>query len=49
MLLIVVRELGGGVDTRGDSWSVGYGALYVVSAVASLLGSVLVTRIRSVP
>ena len=49
ILLTVVRELGGSVATRGDSWSLGYGLLYAVSAVASVLGSVLVTRIRSVP
>ncbi len=49
ILLTVVRELGGSVTTRGDSWSLGYGLLYAVSAVASVLGSVLVTRIRSVP
>jgi hypothetical protein len=27
VLLIVVGELGNSVDTRGESWSVGYGAL----------------------
>jgi MFS family permease len=49
LLLTVVEALGGSVATRGDAWSLGYGLLYGVSAVASVLGSVLVTRIRSVP
>jgi MFS family permease len=49
LLLTLVDALGGSVATRGDSWSLGYGLLYAVSAVASVLGSVLVTRIRSVP
>ncbi len=48
VLLLVVRETGGSVATHGDSWSLGYGVLYLVAAGASVLGSVLVTRIRSV-
>ena len=48
VLLLVVRESGGSVDTQGESWSLGYGALYLVAAAASVLGSILVTRIRSV-
>ena len=35
--------------TDGEGWSVGYGAVYGFSFAVSLLGSVLVTRIRSVP
>ncbi|WP_244246786.1 MFS transporter [Nocardioides euryhalodurans] len=47
-ILVVVREAGGSVATRGDGWSLGYGTVYLVSFAASVLGSVLVTRIRSV-
>ena len=36
------------VVTRGDGWSVGYGLVYLVAFVVSLLGAVLVTKIRSV-
>jgi MFS family permease len=48
VILVLVRHSGGSVATHGDSWSVGYGALYFFGFAASLLGSVLVTRIRSV-
>jgi MFS family permease len=48
VILVLVRQSGGSVATHGDSWSVGYGALYFFGFAASLLGSVLVTRIRSV-
>ena len=49
LILVAVRSAGGSVATHGRSWSVGYGALYLFSFTASLLGSVLVRRIRSVP
>jgi len=49
LILITVRGLGGSVTTHGESWSVGYGAVYVFAFACSLLGSVLVRRIRSVP
>ena len=48
VILVLVRQSGGSVATHGDTWSVGYGALYFFGFGASLLGSVLVTRIRSV-
>lgn len=48
-VIIVVRAAGGSVTTRGESWSMGYGLVYLTSFVACVLGSVLVTRIRSVP
>lgn len=48
VLLVVVRESGGSVATRGDAWSVGYGLLYLLSFAACLLGAIFVTRIRSV-
>ena len=48
VILVLVRQSGGSVATHGESWSVGYGALYFFGFAASLLGSVLVTRIRSV-
>ena len=47
-VLILVRSLDGSVATRGDGWSLGYGVLYLLSFGICLLGSVLVTRIRSV-
>ena len=48
LILEVVRRSGGSVITDGDSWSLGYGLVYAVGFVLCLLGSVLVTRIRSV-
>jgi hypothetical protein len=36
------------VATNGESWSVGYGVVYAVGFVMCVLGSVFVTRIRSV-
>jgi hypothetical protein len=48
LILVVVRALGGSVITHGDSWSLGYGVVYVVGFGLCVLGSVLVTRIRSV-
>ncbi|MGH3346016.1 MAG: MFS transporter [Nocardioides sp.] len=49
IILIAVRSGGGSVATYGEEWSVGYGAVYGFAFAVSLLGSVLVTRIRSVP
>lgn len=48
-LLIVVDALGGRTETHGDAFSVGYFVVYLSAFVAGLLGSVFVTRIRSVP
>ncbi len=48
LILVVVRELGGSVATHGDGWSLGYGVVYVVGFGLCVLGSVFVTRIRSV-
>jgi len=48
IILIAVRSGGGSVATYGEEWSVGYGAVYGFAFAVSLLGSVLVTRIRSV-
>lgn len=48
LILVVVRELGGSVATHGDGWSLGYGVVYVVGFACCVLGSVFVTRIRSV-
>lgn len=49
LILVVVRASGGSVATQGESWSVGYGVVYAVGFVMCVLGSVFVTRIRSVP
>ena len=48
LVLEVVRRSGGSVITDGESWSLGYGIVYAVGFVLCLVGSVLVTRIRSV-
>ena len=48
-VIIAVRAAGGSVVTQGDSWSLGYGLVYLVGFLACLLGSVFVTRIKSVP
>ena len=48
LILVLVRELGGSVATRGESWSLGYGVVYLVGFALCVLGSVFVTRIRSV-
>ena len=48
LILIQVRALGGSVATHGEAWSLGYGVVYVVGFALCLLGSVFVTRIRSV-
>ncbi len=49
LILTLVASLGGTVTVEGGGWSLGYGLVYGFSFAVSLLGSVLVTRIRSVP
>jgi MFS family permease len=49
VLLYVVKALGGVVDPDGSGFSVGYFAVYFLAFLASVLGSVFVTRIRGVP
>lgn len=48
LLLTLVRNSGGSVATHGESWSLGYGVVYGFAFVVSILGSIFVTRIRSV-
>ena len=48
MILGTVRSMGGTVATQGEEWSMGYGAVYGFAFLVSILGSVFVTRIRSV-
>ncbi|HYJ26238.1 MAG TPA: MFS transporter, partial [Nocardioides sp.] len=48
LILVLVRELGGSVATQGESWSLGYGVVYLVGFALCVLGSVFVTRIKSV-
>ena len=47
-ILAVVRSSGGTVATQGETWSLGYAAVYGFAFVVSILGSVFVTRIKSV-
>ncbi|MFC5177555.1 MFS transporter [Nocardioides taihuensis] len=49
IILNIVEAGGGTVETGGDGFSVGYFWLYAVAFAVSILGSVFVTRIRSVP
>ena len=49
VLEIVVEGLGGVTETNGDEFSVGYCVLYGSAFAAAILGSVFVTRIKSVP
>jgi MFS family permease len=49
VVLGVVEAAGGTVETDGSGFSPGYFALYAVAFGVSILGSVFVTRIRSVP
>ena len=49
LLLIVVDAAGGATETGGDAFSVGYFVVYASAFAAAILGSVFVTRIRSVP
>jgi MFS family permease len=48
VIITAAKAAGLPVVTRGDGWSVGYGLVYLVAFVVSLLGAVLVTKIRSV-
>ncbi|MBZ5739522.1 MFS transporter [Nocardioides mangrovi] len=47
-LLLLVEGLGGRTETHGDAFSTGYFVVYLSAFVCGLLGSVFVTRIRSV-
>ena len=49
LILIVVEAAGGVTETNGDRFSVGYCVLYLTAFLVAILGSVFVTRIRSVP
>jgi MFS family permease len=48
VLLAVVEASGGVVESGGDGFSVGYLAVYLLAFLASVLGSVFVSRIRGV-
>ena len=48
VLLAVVEASGGLVESEGSGFSVGYFAVYFLAFLASVLGSVFVTRIRGV-
>ncbi len=48
VLLWLVEQGGGVVESEGDGFSTGYFALYLLAFLASVLGSVFVTRIRGV-
>jgi MFS family permease len=48
VLLYAVKALGGVVDPDGSGFSIGYFAVYFLAFLASVLGSVFVTRIRAV-
>jgi MFS family permease len=48
VILLLVERSGGTVETGGEAFSSGYFALYAVAFGVSILGSVFVTRIRSV-
>ena len=48
VLLWLVESAGGVVESDGDGFSTGYLALYLLAFLASVLGSVFVTRIRGV-
>ncbi|MBB6627750.1 MFS transporter [Nocardioides sp. KIGAM211] len=49
LVLQAVEAAGGSVETGGDGFSTGYCLLYLTAFAVALLGSVFVTRIRSVP
>jgi MFS family permease len=49
LILLAVESLGGVTETNGDRFSVGYCVLYLSAFSVAILGSVFVTRIRSVP
>jgi MFS family permease len=48
VLLWTVEAAGGVVESNGHGFSTGYLALYLLAFLASVLGSVFVTRIRGV-
>jgi MFS family permease len=48
VILQIVERSGGAVETAGEGFSAGYFAVYAVAFGTSILGSVFVTRIRSV-
>ena len=48
VLLFVVEAGGGAIETDGDGFSTGYLVVYGVAFLASVLGSVFVTRIKGV-
>ena len=49
LILLAVEAAGGVTETDGERFSVGYCVLYAVAFLVAILGSVFVTRIRSVP
>lgn len=49
VILLVVEAAGGVTETDGEGFSVGYCVLYAVAFLVAILGSVFVTKIRSVP
>ncbi len=49
VILLAVEAAGGITETDGERFSVGYCVLYAVAFLVAVLGSVFVTRIRSVP
>lgn len=49
VILVVVEAFGGVTETNGDAFSAGYCAVYLSAFAAAILGSVFVTRIKSVP
>ena len=46
---VISQALGGVTETDGHGFSVGYCVLYLSAFAVAVLGSVFVTRIRSVP
>ena len=48
VILLLVDAFGGVTETGGDSFSVGYCVVYLSAFTAAILGSIFVTRIRSV-
>ncbi len=49
VILLVVESFGGITETNGEQFSVGYCAVYASAFASAILGSVFVTRIKSVP
>jgi len=48
VVLVVVEAFGGVTETNGDGFSAGYCAVYLGAFASAILGSIFVTRIRSV-